>query len=203
MTKSDQPASVRVASRLLWGLFGAGLVLVIAGIIELNHLNDNLPVVEQKSTFLAEAQRSAARMHDSASLAVGLGVFDMLGPLAFWPVIARGWRWGRLAIITFLAFVAVTHVLLILQDGTIGVQPYADMSHNLGEEKLINSLLVAPGYFLLLYPAESAGLVLAILTAWKMLQDGTVEYFQQRRRATPERVWDVSEILAKRQNGVS
>ena len=112
------------------------------------------------------------------------------------------WRWGRFFILAFLAFAAVSHVLLILQDGTVGVQPYVDMSHNAGEEALINSLLVARGYFLLLYPAESAGLVLAVLIGWKMLQDGTVEYFQRRRRSTPDRVWDVSEILAKRQNGV-
>lgn len=203
MVNSDRPASVRAATRLLWGLLAAGLMLVIAGVLELRYLTDNLPVIEQKSTFLSEAQRAAARMHDSASLAMGLGLFNMLGALVFWPVLARGWHWGRALMLTFVAFVAVWQVLLILQDGTIGVQPYVDMSHNLGEEKLINSLLVAPGYFLLLYPAESGGLLLAIVIGWKLLQDSTAEYFDRRRRPTSDRVWDVSEILAKRHNGIS
>jgi hypothetical protein len=201
--QSEQPRSVRVATWLLWGcLFAAGAVLLIAGVLELNYLNENLPIVEQKSTFLAEAQKSAGRMHDSASLAVGLGIFNMLGALVFWPVLTMGMRWGRALILIFVAFVAICQVLLILQDGTIGVLPYEDLSHDLAQEKLINSLLVAPGYFVMLYPAESAGLILAILIGWKLLQDPTVEHFQRRRRVTADRTWDVSEILAKRQNGV-
>jgi len=159
--------------------------------------------VEQKSTFLAEAQKSAGRMHDSAALAVGLGSIDMLGALLFWPVLVYGLRWGRALILIFLSFVAVCHVLLIVQDGTIGVIPYEDMSHDLAQQDLINSLLVAPGYFLMLYPAESAGLILAVLIGWRMLQDSTIDHFQRRRRVTTDRVWDVSEILAKRQNGVA
>lgn len=203
MAKSLLPQPVRVASWLFLGLFGVGALLVIAGVIELNYLNANLPIVEQKSTFLAEAQKSAGRMHDSAALAVGLGSIDMLGALLFWPVLAYGIRWGRALIMIFLSFVAVCHVLLIVQDGTIGVIPYEDMSHDLAQQDLINSLLVAPGYFLMLYPAESAGLILAFLIGWKMLQDSTIDHFQRRRRVTTDRVWDVSEILAKRQNGVS
>jgi hypothetical protein len=181
----------------------SGALLVIAGITELNHLNANLPIVEQRSTFLAEAQRSAGRMHDSASLAVGLGIFNMLGALVFLPVLLAGLRWGRALILIFVAFVAACQILLIMQDGTIGVMPYEDLSHDLAQEKMINSLLVAPGYFIMLYPAESIGLILAILIGWKMLQDSTVEHFQRRRRVTTDRVWDVSEILAKRENEVS
>jgi len=203
VVKSVLPAPVRVASWLLLGLFAVGALLVVAGVIELNFLNANLPVMEEKSTFLAEAQKSAGRMHDSAALAVGLGSINMLGALVFWPMLAYGIRWGRALIMIFVAFVAVCHVLLIVQDGTIGVIPYADMSHDLAQEKLINSLLVAPGYFLMLYPAESAGLILAIMIGWKMLQDSTIDHFQRRRRVTTDRVWDVTEILAKRQNGVS
>ena len=142
-------------------------------------------------------------MHDSASLALGLGIFNMLGALVFWPVLIRGMRLGRALIFVFVAFVAAAHVLLILQDGTIGVQPYEDMSHDLVQQDLINSLLVWPGYFVMLYPAESAGLILAFMIGWMMLQEPTIEHFQQRRRVTTDRVWDVSEILAKRQNGVS
>ena len=199
---SGRPRSVKVAIWLLWGVFLTGAMLVIAGVLELGQLNENLPVVEQKSTFLAEAQRAAGRMHDSASLAVGLGIFNMIGALVFWPVLAVGMRWGRPLILIFVSFVAVCHVLLILQDGTIGVMPYEDLSHDLAQQKLINSLLVAPGYFVLLYPAESAGLLLAIMIGWKLLQDSTVEHFHRRRRVTTDRTWDVSEILAKRQNGV-
>jgi len=182
-------------------LFVTGGLLVIAGAIELGHLNENLPIMEQKSTFLAEAQRSAGRMHDSAALALGLGIFNLVGALLFWPVLAVGMRGGRALILIFVAFVAACQVLLIVQDGTIGVVPYEDLSHDLGQEKLINSLIVAPGYFVMLYPAESAGLILAVLIGWKMLQDSTVEHFQRRRRVTADRTWDVSEILAKRQNG--
>ena len=203
MVKSVLPAPVRVASWLLLGLFAVGALLVVAGVIELNYLDANLPIVEQKSTFLAEAQKSAGRMHDSAALAVGLGSIDMLGALLFWPVLVYGLRWGRALILIFLSFVAVCHVLLIVQDGTIGVIPYEDMSHDLAQQDLINSLLVAPGYFLMLYPAESAGLILAVLIGWRMLQDSTIDHFQRRRRVTTDRVWDVSEILAKRQNGVA
>ncbi|HZM81298.1 MAG TPA: hypothetical protein VFC19_36695 [Candidatus Limnocylindrales bacterium] len=192
---------MRVATWLLWGLFVTGGLLVIAGAIELGHLNENLPIMEQKSTFLAEAQRSAGRMHDSAALALGLGIFNLVGALLFWPVLAVGMRGGRALILIFVAFVAACQVLLIVQDGTIGVVPYEDLSHDLGQEKLINSLIVAPGYFVMLYPAESAGLILAVLIGWKMLQDSTVEHFQRRRRVTADRTWDVSEILAKRQNG--
>lgn len=184
-------------------LFGVGAVLVIAGVVELNRLNSNLPVIEEKSTFLAEALRSAGRMHDSASLAVGLGIAEMLGAFVLLPLLVRGWRWGRPLIIVFLASAALFHVFLILQDGSIGIEPYADMSHDLAQEDLINSLLVWPGYFIMLYPAESAGLVLAILMGWKMLQEPTIEHFQRRRRVTTDRVWDVAEILAKRGNGVS
>jgi len=203
VVKSVLPAPVRVASWLLLGLFAVGALLVVAGVIELNYLDANLPIVEQKSTFLAEAQKSAGRMHDSAALAVGLGSIDMLGALLFWPVLVYGLRWGRALILIFLSFVAVCHVLLIVQDGTIGVIPYEDMSHDLAQQDLINSLLVAPGYFLMLYPAESAGLILAVLIGWRMLQDSTIDHFQRRRRVTTDRVWDVSEILAKRQNGVA
>lgn len=201
--KSELPRPVWVASRLLWGLLAAGAVLAIAGATELNFLNGNLPVIAEKSTFLAEAEKSAGRMHDSASLALGLGIFNMVGALVFWPVLARGMRMGRAFIFVFVAFVAASHVMLILQDGTIGVQPYEDMSHDLVQQELINSLLVWPGYFPMLYPAESAGLILAFLIGWKMLQEPTIEHFQQRRRVTTDRVWDVSEILAKRENGVS
>jgi hypothetical protein len=197
------PAPVRVASWLLLGLFAAGAVLVVAGVIELKYLNANLAIVEQKSTFLAEAQRSAGRMHDSAALAVGLGSFNMLGALVLWPVLVYGMRWGRALLMIFLSLVAVCHVLLIVQDGTIGVIPYQDLSHDLVQQELINSLLVAPGYFVLLYPAESAGLILAVITGWKMLQDSTIDHFQKRRKVTTDRVWDVSDILAKRQNGVT
>jgi len=203
VVKSVLPAPVRVASWLLLGLFAVGALLVVAGVIELNYLDANLPIVEQKSTFLAEAQKSAGRMHDSAALAVGLGSIDMLGALLFWPVLVYGLRWGRALILIFLSFVAVCHVLLIVQDGTIGVIPYEDMSHDLAQQDLINSLLVAPGYFSMLYPAESAGLILAVLIGWRMLQDSTIDHFQRRRRVTTDRVWDVSEILAKRQNGVA
>lgn len=201
-SQSGRPGPVKVAIWLLWGLFATGALLVIAGVLELNHLSANLPIVEQKSTFLAEAQRSAARMDDSASLAMGLGVVDMVGALVFWLVIAVGMRGGRALGLIYLAVVAGCHVLLMLQDGTIGVMPYEDMSHDLAQQDLINSLLVAPGYFVMLYPAESAGLVLAFLIGWKMLQDATVEHFAKRRRVNVEGTWDVSEILAKRQNGV-
>jgi hypothetical protein len=194
---------VRVGTWLLWGLLAVGALLVIAGVVELNYLNGNLPVIEEKSTFLAEAQRSAGRMHDSASLAVGLGIFNMVGALAFWPMLRAGLRPGRVLILIFVAFVAMCHVMLILQDGTIGVLPYEDLSHDLGQEKLMNSLLVAPGYFVMLYPAESAGLILAILIGWRMLQDSTVEHFQRRRRVNVDGTWDVSEILAKRKNGIA
>jgi hypothetical protein len=202
-SRSGKPGPVKVAIWLLWGLFAVGALLVIAGVLELNYLNANLPIVEQKSTFLAEAQRSAGRMHDSASLAMGLGIIDMVGALVFWLVIAVSMRGGRALGLVYLAFVALCHVLLMLQDGTIGVMPYEDMSHDLAQQNLINSLLVAPGYFVMLYPAESAGLVLAVLIGWKMLQDTTVEHFARRRHVNTEGTWDVSEILAKRQNGVS
>lgn len=203
MVKSERPRSVKDGGWFLWGLLAAGAMLVVAGMAELNFLNGNLPVIVEKSTFLAEAQRSAARMQDSASLAQGLGIIEIVGALVFWPLLTAGLRWSRPLILIFAAFVAVSHVLLIFQDGTIGVQPYGDMSHNLVEEKLMNSLLVWPGYFLMLYPAESAGLILACLIVWKMLQEPTIEHFQKRRRVTTDRVWDVSGILAKRQNRVS
>jgi len=202
VVKSERPGSVKDGVRLLCGLLAAGALLVVAGVMELNFLNGNLPVIAQKSTFLAEAERSAGRMHDSASLAMGLGISDIVGALVFWPVLASAMRWGRALILIFASFVAVSHVLLILQDGTIGVQPYADLSHDVVQQDLINSLLVWPGYFLMLYPAESAGLILAAMIGWKMLQEPTVEHFQKRRRVTTDRTWNVSEILAKRQNDV-
>jgi hypothetical protein len=187
----------------MWGLLAVGAALAIAGTMEINFLDSNMPMIVEKSTFLAEAQKSAARINDSASLALSLGIFNMIGALVLWPALARAIRLGRVLIIIFVIAVAVAHIFLIMQDGTIGVEPYQDMSHNLGEQDVINSLLVWPGYFFLLYPAEVAGLILAVMIGWRMLQEPTVEYFQQHRRVTTSRVWDVSEILAKRQDGVS
>jgi hypothetical protein len=195
---------VRVAGWLLLGMIAGGVLLAVAGVVETSFLKANLPVIEEKSTFLSEAMNSWGRMRDSSTFARGLGVFDAAGALLLlWPVGLRGLGWARIAGLVYCGVAILCHVVLLVQDGAVGIHPYMDMSHDMAQEQLINSLIVAPGYFAMLYPAESLGLILPILIGWNLLQDSTVEYVQRRRKATPDRTWDVAEILAKRQKGVS
>jgi hypothetical protein len=192
------PRPVRQAGLLLLGLCGSGGVLAIAGTWEKSFLAGNLAEIQDKSTYPAEAMRAVGRMGDSADLAQGLGVAVTIGALVMTGLVVAGYRWSRWAAVVFCVVVALGHVLLMLQDGSIGVKPYTDLSHDAQQEDLMNSLMVAPGYFLMLYPGEAAGVVLPFLIGWHVMRDSATDYFQRRRKATPERVFDVTEILAKR-----
>lgn len=198
----DIPRPLRLAGLLLLGLCGAGVLLAIAGTWEKSYLAENVPKIEEESAYLAEAMRAVGRMGDSGDLAQSLGIAVAIGSLAVLALVIAGFRWSRGAAVVFCVIVTFGHVLLMLQDGSIGVKPYTDLSHDSQQEDLMNSLMVAPGYFVMLYPGEAAGIVLPFLIGWQVMRDNAADWFQRRRKATPERVFDVTEILAKRRQGV-
>ena len=192
------PKSVRTISALLLGLVGAAALEVIAGLMELRFLAAHDAEMQAKSTFLAEAMRAADRMEGSASLALWAGAVGGIVLLLFRPLFLRAYVWARPLAWFLIAVFFFTQILLMLQDGSVGIQPYFDMSHDLAQEKLINSLIVWPGYFLLELPAEAAGLILPPLIVVQLLREDTVEFFRLRKKVTMDHAWEVSEVLEQR-----
>jgi hypothetical protein len=192
------PKSIRTISYLLLGLVAAAALEVIAGFMELRFLDSHDAEMQAKSTFLADAVRAADRMAGSATLALWAGAVGGIVFLLFRPLFLRAYVWARPVAWILVGLFFFTQILLMLQDGTVGIQPYFDMSHDLVQEKLINSLIVWPGYFLLEFPAEAAGLILPPLIVVQLLREDTVEFFGQRKKVTMDHAWEVEEILEQR-----
>jgi hypothetical protein len=151
---------VLTAGYYMLGLAAAGLLEVLAGSMELRHLSANDAQLHAKATFLAEAVRSADRLASSAGLALWAGAIGAAVMLLLRTVFLRAYVWARPLTWILVALFFFTQVLLMLQDGSIGIRPYIDMSHDTAQESLVNSLILWPGYFLFEFPAQAAGLVL-------------------------------------------
>lgn len=199
MPSIELPRPVRTALFLLLGLAGFGLLQALAGWLELRHVDGNLAEITARSTSLADAMRAAEQMRGSGSLALWVGGVGGLLILVTALFYRRAFTWVRLTVVLLCVAVFFGQVLLMLQDGAIGIQPYLDQSKDLVQQDLINSLIVLPGYFVMIYPAEAAGLVLPVMIIFRMFQEPAVEFFRLRKRVTDDRVWDVADILAKRQ----
>lgn len=201
MSKFELPKPVRLAGLLFLALIAVGVFQAIAGALELNHLSANAATLEEKATMYAQAKVAADRMGSSASLAMWCGGIGATVFLLFRPLFVRGYAWTRIAAWVLVLVFMFGQVLLMLQDGSIGVRPYSDMAHDLAQETLVNGLIIWPGYFFMLYPAEAAGLILPPILLAQLLKEETFEFFRLRKRVTADKSWDVAEILAKRAKG--
>lgn len=193
------PKSVLTAGYCMLGLAGAGLLEFIAGWMELRYLRAHDAELHAKSTFLAEAVRAGDRLADSAGLALWAGAIGCVVMLLLRPLFLRAYVWVRPLTWVLVSLFFLTQVLLMLQDGAVGIRPYIDMSHDPAQEQLINSLILWPGYFLLEYPAQAAGLILPVAIILQMMRDDTVEFFRLRKKVTMDHSWEVSEILERRE----
>lgn len=192
------PKSVRTAGYFLLGLAAAGAVEFFAGLMELRFLAAHDAELRAKSTFLAEALRASDRIAGSASLALWAGLIGAIVFLLFRPLFLRAYTWARPVAWALVVVYFFTQILLMLQDGAVGIRPYIDMSHDAAQEDLVNSLILWPGYFFLEFPAEAAGLILPPLIIAQLLREDTIEFFRQRKKVTMEHAWEVTEILEQR-----
>jgi hypothetical protein len=180
------------------GLTVAGLFEVIAGSMELRHLAAHDAELHAKSTFIADAMRAADRIAGSATLALWAGLIGGVVMLLLRPLFLRGYVWVRPLTWALVILFFFSQVLLMLQDGAVGIRPYIDMSHDAAQQTLVNSLILWPFYFVLEYPAQAAGLILPPLIIAQLLREDTIEFFSLRKKVTPEESWEVSEILERR-----
>jgi hypothetical protein len=180
------------------GLAAAGVLEFLSGVMELRYLAAHDAEMHDKATFLAEAIRAADRISSSASLALWAGGIGAVVILLLRPVFLRAFVWARPLAWVVIALFFFSQILLMLQDGSVGIRPYFDMSHDAAQESLINSLIVWPGYFFLEFPAEAAGLILPPLIVAQLLREDTIEFFRLRKKVTMDHAWEVSEILDQR-----
>jgi len=192
------PKSVLTVGYCMLGLAAAGLLEFIAGWMELRHLSAHDAELHARSTFIAEAVRAGDRIAGSAELALWAGAIGCVVMLLLRPLFLRAYVWARPLTWALVSLFFFFQVLLMLQDGAVGIRPYVDMSHDAAQESLINSLIVWPGYFLLEYPAQAAGLILPVAIVLRLLREDTIEFFRLRKKVTTDHSWEVSEILEHR-----
>lgn len=199
MTPAASPRSVRILGWLLLGIAVAGVMEATAGILELVHLDANQRKALLGATFPYDTARAISNLDGSGKMAIWVGGAGILALLAKYFILRADTRAQVVAWAVCAAFL-VGQLALMGQDSSIGLTPYADPNNDQVQQDLINDLITAPGYFLLLYSAEVAGLVLGIWAAVLLRSEDTVEYLRRRTQAQSDPDWDA--MMAARRKAV-
>ncbi|MBB5874409.1 hypothetical protein F4553_007843 [Allocatelliglobosispora scoriae] len=199
MTLSERPRAVRVLGWLLIATGAVAAVQLLAGVLELRYVRANAAHAISLASITSDAERAVSNLDAAAQIAIWVGALGAIASLAAWLLVRRVDPWARVAAWITAGSVFFGQFALMGQDSSIGISPFVDSTQNQVIEDLVNSLIVAPGYFLLIYPAEVAGLVLGVWIAVLLRGEDTVEYLRSRTEAAADPDWDA--VLAARRAG--
>jgi hypothetical protein len=180
------------------GFAGFALLQALAGALELHFVNSNLPTLEEKASNAGHAIEVANSLIGSSQTAIWAGSAAFVIAIVVTPFFRQARVWARGGAWLFCIVVFFSQIIAMLQDGSVGVVPYIDPSHDLAQQDWVNSLLVLPGYQFVIYPVESIGVIVPFFVGAKLLQEPVLEFFRSRKKVTVEQGFSVSDILANR-----
>jgi len=190
------PRSVALLGRLLPATAVAGLLEIIIGVVQTRRLDANSAAATVLTPFGTDVERAIANLQSSATICLWAGAATLLlAGTRF--LVLRALPKATLAVWALWGVVLIGQLLLV-GDASIGLTAYTDAAGDLAREDTINSLLLMPGRWILLVPAEIAALGLLTWIFILMRGEDTIEHLRSRTEAEADPAWDA--MMAARRN---